>query len=75
MSFWTFKEAYIKAGGQGLSIPTDIFSFGLSTPGQIVFSSAVLESCEARHWSFWQWENAPFVLSLGAARSHNTCTG
>ncbi|MDR9863558.1 MULTISPECIES: 4'-phosphopantetheinyl transferase superfamily protein [Pseudomonas] len=65
MGFWTLKEAYIKARGQGLSIPLDSFSFELATPGQIGFACQTLAPPEARRWRFWQWESGPFVLSLG----------
>lgn len=65
MRFWTLKEAYIKACGQGLSIPLDSFSFGLAMPGRIGFSADALLPREARYWRFWQWDSARFVLSLG----------
>ncbi|MGE7955629.1 4'-phosphopantetheinyl transferase family protein [Pseudomonas sp. NPDC089530] len=65
MTLWTLKEAYIKARGQGLSIPLDSFSFELATPGQIGFSCRTLAPSEAQRWRFWQWEHGPFVLSLG----------
>jgi 4'-phosphopantetheinyl transferase len=65
ITLWTLKEAYIKACGQGLSIPLDSFSFALATPGQIGFSCQTLAPSEARRWRFWQWENGPFALSLG----------
>jgi len=73
MTLWTLKEAYIKACGQGLSIPLESFSFSLAAPGRIGFSCQTLDPPRARRWRFWQWESGPFVLSLGcppAQREH-----
>ncbi|AMS13090.1 hypothetical protein A3218_01680 [Pseudomonas chlororaphis] len=67
ITFWTLKEAYIKACGQGLSIPLDSFSFSLAVPGQIGFSCRNLDPPSAGRWRFWQGESGEFVLSLGCS--------
>lgn len=50
-SFWTLKEAYLKARGMGLSIPLADFSFELDPP-RISFTSNIEDSPE--RWQFWQ---------------------
>jgi 4'-phosphopantetheinyl transferase len=51
---WTFKEAYIKACGMGLSIPLDHFSFSFSNDGDIDISFIPEREDEPACWKFWQ---------------------
>jgi 4'-phosphopantetheinyl transferase len=59
---WTLKEAYIKAHGDGLSLPLDQFSFSLSPLG-IAFAAAIRDDPAA--WQFCTLTPSPtHILSL-----------
>jgi 4'-phosphopantetheinyl transferase len=53
-SYWTLKEAYIKARGVGLSIPLDAFWFDLSGPSPLLH---VTDRCrdDPQRWRFRQY--------------------
>ena len=55
LEFWTLKESYIKAVGQGLSIALDSFAFKLATAAQPA-SLLRLDGQNAKRdaWRFWQ---------------------
>lgn len=57
--YWTLKEAYIKARGEGLSIPLDSFSFRLQQDERVVFEPPAQEAdagaSEGDCWSFRWW--------------------
>ena len=53
LEFWTLKEAYLKAGGRGISIPLRSFQFEVSDsdPPRIRFDPALLRD-DAASWQF-----------------------
>jgi 4'-phosphopantetheinyl transferase len=52
-SYWTLKEAYIKARGMGLSLPLDSFWFDLGGPSPLLH---VTDRCgdQPERWRFYQ---------------------
>ena len=50
-AFWTLKEAYIKATGQGLAMPLADFAFDLADRPNIAFAAHVED--DPRAWCFW----------------------
>jgi 4'-phosphopantetheinyl transferase len=50
--YWTLKEAYIKAKGEGLQIPSSDFGFQFSKTGKIIFIPPTEEQIDAEDWSF-----------------------
>lgn len=67
--YWTFKEAYIKARGMGLSLPLD--KFGFHYPGEGAVEIAIdpeLKDDPAR-WQFWQYRPTPeYLVAICAER-------
>lgn|SRR5262245_30844667 len=62
LSCWTKKEAYVKARGQGLTIPVNDFSVPLTTdPARGCEDSfvAVLDGVSATRWSLYTFRPAP----------------
>jgi 4'-phosphopantetheinyl transferase len=57
--FWTLKEAYIKARGQGLSIPLASFSFHLEEDERPAIRFAPGHEGEPCEWSFFEYQPTP----------------
>ena len=71
--YWTFKEAYIKARGMGLSIPLDKFAFDFPSQGEVRLSiDRGSRDCEAS-WQFWQFEpTAEYLVAICSERVPST---
>ncbi|RSZ60428.1 4'-phosphopantetheinyl transferase superfamily protein [Massilia atriviolacea] len=71
--YWTFKEAYIKARGMGLSIPLDRFSFHFPDERQVGLRIEADLGDDAARWRFWQFQPTPdYLLALCAERLDGT---
>lgn len=67
--YWTFKESYIKARGQGLSIPLDRFHFSFPQQGRVQFAVDAVLKDDANQWQFWQFRlAAEYLLAVCAER-------
>ncbi|SOU07167.1 4'-phosphopantetheinyl transferase family protein [Xanthomonas arboricola] len=73
--YWTFKEAYIKARGMGLSLPLDHFSFDYPQCGTVRLSVRPELDDDAALWSLWQYRPQPhYLLALCAQRDTSAPT-
>jgi 4'-phosphopantetheinyl transferase len=54
LSYWTLKEAYVKARGLGLSLPLEAVSFDIGANGIAVTIDPSLND-HGRDWQFEQW--------------------
>jgi 4'-phosphopantetheinyl transferase len=62
-TYWTLKEAYLKARGDGLLIPLDSFELS-AAPGEEPALLATADPSELERWSFWE---IPLGESFAAA--------
>jgi len=60
--YWTFKEAYIKARGMGLSLPLDKFSFHYPDDHAVKITIHPELFDDPARWQFWQFQPAPEYL-------------
>jgi 4'-phosphopantetheinyl transferase len=68
---WTRKEAYIKARGQGLSLPLDEFAVSLSPNHPAALLSVANNPAEVSRWSLQELAPGPGYLAAIAIEGHN----
>jgi 4'-phosphopantetheinyl transferase len=61
--YWTFKEAYIKARGMGLSLPLDRFSFHYPNDHTVELAIHPELADEPERWQLWQFRPRPEYLA------------
>jgi 4'-phosphopantetheinyl transferase len=61
---WTRKEAFVKARGEGLSVPLDAFEVSLSAEPITTLVRSTLDSRETTRWTFVLLE--PFPACVGS---------
>jgi len=67
--YWTFKEAYIKARGVGLSLPLDKFSFWYPDDRTVEIAIDPEMADESLRWQFWQFRpGSEYLLAVCAER-------
>jgi len=73
LEFWTLKESYIKAVGQGLSIALDSFAFRLATAAQPAYLLRLdAQGSDRNAWGFWQGQPTENHLMALAFKSDPT---
>jgi 4'-phosphopantetheinyl transferase len=70
-SYWTLKEAYVKARGLGLSLPLDAVSFDIGAEGIAITIDSSLND-HGRDWQFEQWAPTEHHIAAVAIRSGPT---
>ena len=67
--YWTFKEAYIKARGMGLSLPLDKFSFRYHDDHAVEIAIHPELADDPARWQFWQFRPTPeYLVAICAER-------
>src|SRR5262245_46825677 len=67
--YWTFKEAYIKARGMGLSLPLDKFSFHYPDDHAVELAIHPELADESARWQLWQFRPRPeYLIAVCAER-------
>lgn len=67
--YWTFKEAYIKARGMGLSLPLDKFGFHYPDDRAVEVAIDPELADNAARWQFWQFRPAAeYLVAICAER-------
>jgi 4'-phosphopantetheinyl transferase len=59
LRFWTLREAYVKATGQGISFPREDFSVTLDP-----LSIRLSDGTGAGRWQFFSWDEDRHIVSL-----------
>lgn len=67
---WTRKEAYIKARGEGLSMPLERFDVSLAPGEPAALLSTLDEPAAAARWSLWALDPGPGYAAALAAEGH-----
>jgi 4'-phosphopantetheinyl transferase len=68
---WTRKEAFIKARGEGLSIPLDQFEVSLTPGAPAVLLRTPRDPQEASRWSLQELRPGPGYMAAVAIEGHN----
>jgi 4'-phosphopantetheinyl transferase len=72
--YWTFKEAYIKARGMGLSIPLNKFSFDCSRDRVVRIAIDPDLGDDPNRWELWQFRPSPeYLIAVCAERVSLGC--
>jgi 4'-phosphopantetheinyl transferase len=67
--YWTFKEAYIKARGMGLSLPLDRFSFHYPNDRTVELAIHPELADEPARWQLWQFRpRQEYLVAICAER-------
>ena len=72
LDLWTLKEAYVKAGGEGLAIPLDSFAFDLS--GDKIRLSFTDGAAPDPPWQFFRWRPEPGKTLAAAVQAEEPVT-
>jgi 4'-phosphopantetheinyl transferase len=67
--YWTFKEAYIKARGMGLSLPLEKFSFQYPDDHAVEITIEPELADDSARWQFWQFRpRSEYLVAICAER-------
>jgi 4'-phosphopantetheinyl transferase len=67
--YWTFKEAYLKARGMGLSLPLDKFSFHYPNEHAVEIAIDPELGDDSGRWQFWQFRpTSEYLVAICAER-------